>query len=497
MEIKPSSFLFVRRVYPTMPEQPDRYVSISERLMKLELNRGFFDIKVNDIPIWERIRYWTQQKILSELGIIDSGTGDSAPDKSPVRMYLSRIVEAGLGLVRKNPYLTTGNQVFVWGHQRRKKLDNTWWDIYFDPLYEQTPIDYIHVERKYNDAHRTPAKTENLRYLDVPDFIYRLSRKAGVATFELSSVENRDLKEIEQAIGEEFDVDIDISKKVEDLMSARIIWKPLYRSLLRRVDPKVVLLVISYFRETFVEVAKEENIPVVEVQHGSPTRYQFGYSYPGPRRKHNFPDYLFTFGEYWADTVPFPIENSRIFPVGYPYLEQQAAKISNSGTRDQIVVISQPAIGNELAALTVELSHSEAIPHKIVFKLHPSETDGWDQQYPRLADSGVQVVGDEYISLYELFAASTIQIGVYSTALYEGIHFGLQTFVYEAPGAQQMSDIVERGYAQRASSVADIEIKIGNLESEAMFDTEKMFRPNAGENMLHAICKVISDYEGK
>jgi hypothetical protein len=344
----------------------------------------------------------------------------------------------------------------------------------------------------YNGGHRTPAMTQNLRYFDILDFISGLSQKVGVATYELSNAEERKLKDIHQAIADEFSVDLDISSKVQDLMSRRKAIKPLYRRLLRRVDPKIVLLVVSYYRETFVEVCKEEDIPVVEVQHGSPTRYHLGYSYPGPRQKQNFPDYLFTFGEYWGDTVPFPINDCRIFPVGYPYLEQRAATVNSSGEYNQIIFISQPTIGDELGALAFELSQSEGFPHKIVYKLHPGETNRWKQRYPKLAESGVRVVGDEEVSLYELFSESTSQIGVYSTALYEGIYFDLETFIYEAPGAQQMSYLIENDYAQSIETAAELKVKLNDEKPRTTAETEKIFRSNAIENMLDVLCTLTN-----
>jgi hypothetical protein len=478
-----------------MSERPKQYIKISERLLQLELRNGFFEITIDGIPIWERIRYWTQQRLLNELGVIDTGMGNDTAERHPVRRYIERIVEAGLGSVRRNPFMTTGSQILVWGHERRKRLrDGMWWDIYFDPLYEQAPLDYMHIETKHAGEHRRPAKTPNLRYFDLIEFIADLNRKVGIASYELSSAEEHDLRGISETIADEFDVEIDISQKVKNMMMQRVALKPLYQNLLNWINPDIVLLVVSYFRETFVETCKEVGIPVVEVQHGSPTYYQFGYSYPGTREKLNFPDYLFTFGEYWADTVPFPIDDSRIFPVGYPHLEQQASCFTDSEKKNQIVVVSQPAIGDELAALTVELSQSKAIPHEIAYKLHPSETEEWERQYPQLVESGARVISDEDVPLYELFAESTVQVGVYSTALYEGIHFGLKTFIYNVPGAQQMSDLTERNYAQLVGSVTEIEAQLENMESETTVNTEKMFRSNAVENALRGIRKVIAEH---
>jgi hypothetical protein len=55
-----------------------------------------------------------------------------------------------------------------------------------------------------------------------------------------------------------------------------------------------------------------------------------------------------------------------------------------------------------------------------------------------------------------LFATAQAQIGVYSTALFEGLAFGLRTFIADLPGASDMAPLVEAGLAELVSNAQQL-----------------------------------------
>lgn len=56
------------------------------------------------------------------------------------------------------------------------------------------------------------------------------------------------------------------------------------------------------------ELAKEKEIPVIELQHGSEGSEHPGYNYSKGERIKQFPDYYFAFPEFWKNQARFPIE---------------------------------------------------------------------------------------------------------------------------------------------------------------------------------------------
>jgi hypothetical protein len=117
------------------------------------------------------------------------------------------------------------------------------------------------------------------------------------------------------------------------------------------------------------------------------------------------------------------------------------------------------------------------------------EDDRWEEEYPWLAESNVRVIDGAEPPLYRLFAESSAQIGVGSTAVYERLCFDVETFVFEADGAELLRPLLEDGVA---SFVGDVDELVGNLGSGAKerFDREQFFRLGAVENILEELDRI-------
>jgi hypothetical protein len=112
-------------------------------------------------------------------------------------------------------------------------------------------------------------------------------------------------------------------------------------------------------------------------------------------------------------------------------------------------------VGRELNRMAVALHASaDAAALHIVYRLHPSESAGWQERYPELAASGLEVEPAASRSLYASQADADVQVGVYSTSLLEGLAFGLPTFTVDLPGSEQLDAFVARGLVQRVAGVA-------------------------------------------
>jgi len=313
----------------------------------------------------------------------------------------------------------------------------------------------------------------------------------GISRVSLSESERALIQKIESEIAARFDVDVSLVERVRRDLSYRRVRLPLYKSMLQRVSPMVAFLTASYGgRETFVEACQAEGVPVVELQHGVITRYHMGYSFPDTP-KHVFPDYIFSFGDYWADAVELPLPDEHVIPVGYPYLERQSSRYADYTSADRILIISQPRVREQLSKFAIYLDKADAVDSDVIYKLHPVEYGEWREAYPGLADSNVEVVSDDP-PLYELFATSTAQVGVYSTALFEGLNFGLDTFVLDAPGWEYMKYLVDSGFAVVVSSPREFvdTYRAGSVEFESVDETY-FFEPDALVNFEDAVTQII------
>lgn len=455
----------------------------------LEDEFDLFSVREYQIPIWERIRFSVFREINQKQGQGQAHTRsvDGLSD------YIRGFYLWMKNFIQKNPFFAGKSDFLFFGHQRRKiEEDGYWWDIYCDPIHEQSNLDYVHMEMPHLLSHRRPAKTECLRYLELIQYTGTIQEKLRLRSPTLSDNTTTRMREIEVVIRDRFGVDVDLVSKVRSEIHIRNTTLPLYKRLLDRVDPKVAVVVVSYGKETFIEACKRKDIPVVELQHGVIYDSHFGYSYPDGKTKAMFPDYFLTFGEFWNENVQFPIPDDHVIPVGYPYLENRIDVYDDIESSEQLLFISQGAIGRELSQFALSVHENKRIEHEVVYKLHPGEYERWEQEYPWLAESDMRVIDKDEPPLYQLFAASSAQVGVGSTAVYEALCFDLETFVFDINGSDRLQPLIEDG---TASSIRTVEDLITSLDShsDSQFDREHFFKENAVKNVIGAldhICQV-------
>ncbi|MBB6566223.1 hypothetical protein [Kribbella sandramycini] len=209
--------------------------------------------------------------------------------------------------------------------------------------------------------------------------------------------------------------------------------RALYRALLKRHGIKTVYVVVAYFHQHIVGAARDLGIRVVELQHGAISPFHLGYSYPGRPAVADQPDELWCFGDYWTDVAELPA-GMRTEVVGAPYLPTATAKDPKLA-----VFLSQGTTGHGLLQIaeTVAKAHPELT---IQFRLHPSEHAA-DYTMP----AGVELsTGGNTL---DLLAQATYQVGVSTTALFEGMALGCRTAVAELPGHEYLAGPIARGHA--------------------------------------------------
>jgi len=464
-----------------------------------ELCNGFFQMeadldllnqRIAGVFFWERIRFGVFKRIAAQRDVSEQSAGESGS----YREYLDGVRLLLKNTVVRNPYVAPESSLLFYGKGRRKKLDDgRWWDIYIDPILEDIEGTHVCLERSYNVSHAQPARTAELRYTDLIQYTGTLLQKLGVSSISLSTADEVLLARIESVIQNRFGADIPVQEMVIEDLGQRKVRLPLYSRLLGRIDPEIAFLTSAYFgRETFVEACKSRDVPVAELQHGVISRYHMAYSFPGDD-KHVFPDYFFSFGEYWSDVVDLPTPEENIIPIGYPHLEKQAREYRDFESVDQVLVVSQVRVGDRLSQFAVDLA--SAIDSDVVYKLHPKEMDNWEERYPNLQYAPVSVVAGE-TPLYELLAKSRIQVGVNSTVLFEGLWFGLETFVLDEPGREYMGYLIESGNATLIDSVEDFLSYRTTEDVQTTLDPSYFFEPQPVANFERAVA-MIAERRGK
>ena len=456
---------------------------IYETLFEMESNENLFSKTIDGIPIWDSIRHKVGSRLAREYGFSKEAHDSNWQSRS----YSNTGVSIAKSLTSHNPLFSSNKDLLVVGTSRRKLVDGKWTDIHLDYFLEDIDQEYVYLDRPYQLTHFRPTRTENITYTDVIEYPTGVFRTLGKQYYSVKSSYSDISTEINNNITTYFDHKIAINDLIYDEIILERLLKNAYKYILKKVDPDAVLLTVGYdTRRLLIRACNELSIPVIEYQHGIITPHHLGYSYPEKVQNITFADYLFTWGEFWSENFESPISEDRILPVGYPHYEYSTTKFDKNTIGSGTLFISQGTIGKELSKFAVEYAQKNT-HEEVIYKLHPGEYDRWRSEYPWLVGSSMSVIEDDSKSLYEFFEQCAIQVGVNSTALFEGLGFNLSTYIYKTDGWKLMDRIITTGYADLVDDPNSI---VARKDSDSVPTTD-FFTQNPNENFEDYLNEII------
>ncbi len=463
----------------------------TDTLIDMEVRLGLLDGQSEFSKIWERIRFWFHRELLKKLELDESSlmlernySGNSS--------FISWIADFFKSIFYKNPffYLSKPKYLFISNPRRRLNDEGFYDDIYTDNLVacienNDSIGSVLCLEGAMNNIHLKPTLTKNLQYLDFINQLILLLRKFHKIV--LSTEEAEKINCVESEILRVFGIRISILEVYKNEISYRKYSILVYRALFKHLKPNVLFLVCSYGKENIIEAARLMGINTVEVQHGVLNKYHLGYSFPNNLKKISFPDYFFSFGKHWIESTEFPVNEDRLIVIGYPYLTSSLKKLKIDKKR-QIVILSQPNAGSVLVKVAQKLYKKYGDDYRIIYKLHPKEIAHWRDFYPELVraqiNKEVEVVDSISVSLYEIQAQSEYQIGVNSTAIYEGLALGCKTLIVRTHGFEYMESLIEKGLGYLYD--IDNPLDIVSL-AETAFGSDYFFDDNFENNFYRGL----------
>lgn len=447
---------------------------------------------IDGFYFWGYIRFYLYSFILN--------SKEGLQKESKVYCNTKTLVGLFRSLTINNPFLAKGNvDYFISQHPRKIKKDNYYECIYTDDIINKLNSPCLVIERPYERIHYTPAKNKNVKYTDFITAKSMVKSKFIIKKHATRIIE-KEVQTIVNDINRIYNVEIKVEEVVRHTINAYKRWlvqKPLLKRLIKKHTPKCILEVVYYSFMNLVinEVAKEEKIPTIELQHGTMGYYHIAYNFSERCELPYLPDKIFLYSDYWKGNTRLPQKEEDLIVTGYPYMEKKIAekKLKNNiNDREKnkitILVISQLTIGNVLSKFVVDLVREmkeAGIKYKIIYKLHGSEYSSWKSRYPWLEQikGEIEIIDNNEKSIYEYFAISDVQVGIYSTALFEGLAYKLKTFLLEAYGIEYMQDVLNKRYAKLVRKPSDLIDALVNEEDGKPLDIE-FWEENAMNNVL-------------
>lgn len=424
-----------------MNKKPTSITELCELFWYLEHKYELLDFEVDGVLVWQYMRMQLYYIIAQKTKVLTQ-PHTQITSKDKLRSVFSYV---------KNSlfcnYLTLKEKKYVFiTHPRSVRIDDELIDIYtkyFIDEEHRQDNNFIELESAHLGKHLR-KKNKNTHYTDwiaLSQKLYSFIVKSHVDTKELTVLDQVNA-EINDICKTDFDFKALLINGVRKYKSQYFI----YDKVFKKIKPNKIYLVVSYGQAPVIKSAKDNGIEVVELQHGTFSEYHLGYSFPNRTKQVSyFPDKFYVWNEYWKSLIKLPIASENVKVDSFRYLEREKKKhLKTQRNKDQILVLSQGAIGNAIAEKI--LKHIDKFKDSYIkYKLHPGEFSRW-HNYPALNElikyENVEIVCDE-IPLYKLFSQSAIQVGVFSTALYEGVEFGCETILLDLNGIEYMSKFIE------------------------------------------------------
>lgn len=452
--------------------------------------------------------YWTffRRDLATDMMKLTDQSGELYvyPSRTRLQKTLARLGTIRYALLYGR--VPRGNhEVLILNGERRKWNGSCYECLYTDRIALEYP-DSIVLERPYFQGHYRPVETKGLVYTDpieIKTMLFWYSRQVfhKKETAQIREIMRDNIRKPFDEICRAYQVEYDIEQILDKMVCGYYVYrvkKKEFGKILDRLHPKVILEVVGYNIDCMIvnELALSRHIPTIELQHGATGAAHIAYNYYMSTRVEQFPQYFFSFSRFWIDSAAYPLPQDRLREIGFPYLEEKA-KIAKSRIKKafphQIVFISQPKIGKMMSEIAVDLHELiDKEQYKIIYKLHPGEYERWQERYTKLAASDIEVIDNNKIDLYDLFAASTYQVGGYgSTATFEGLQFGLQTYIMREGAYPMLVNLCEKGIARFFDTAQDLYRMLasdaGNLHQGNGF-----WKENALTNMKREIDAIMN-----
>ncbi len=396
--------------------------TVIKKILDLEKTEDLFSLQYRGFSIWPYYRMYFYYHLNKDLGVLKSSTSGFTKGFKYILKVLT--IFNIKKLLEKRDY-------FVLEHPRSNS-DNI--DIYTYDI-----VNEIGREKCSFFSFSENGNINKANDVIILDLVKIVSKVISKITYRI--VSNRKFENFTSFI-DNFEVNNDkFIVQYKRYYVEFVIQYLFYKILLKVKQPKVVILVVYYYNLPLVMAAKEIGAETVEMQHGIISKYHLGYHYPYYKTDF-FPDYLMTFSNFWCTSANYP--DTKMIPVGNNFLYTHPENLNKE--RNTILIISQTTIGDKLKNFVLQ-NINQLQNYKIFFKLHPNEFIGYKKNYFELLKYiNINIITNEY-NIHDLQNFCEFQIGIYSTAVYEGIERKCKTLLLNDTGIEYMEQLLKDGLA--------------------------------------------------
>ena len=443
----------------------------TNKFLDYEEKHELFNKEVDGINYWQLIRGQVYEKYLNYMLDIKTRHPDLEMNASFEGGYKKAIKLFWNSIIHPSKYKYSRDKIVFITWRRQKNCA-------VEVLCSQLPNDTFLIDRPYKFSHLTV--NSNIHWC-TSDYIELIR---GISIL-VEQHDRRLIKNIRDSVNEWFDdlvnnfnIELDFNwviNRVIYVITTQKVLRKYYTKIFTKYRPRKLVIYPHYeeFSFAIIYVAHKLGIKVFELQHGFVSKTHIAYNYKEYHYEY-LPDYYLLYGEYWKDIITFPKKESMIC-CGSIETDSLKTNSCKSCKENSIIIISQAPYADVLYPFAVKLKnaiYSNGYNWKVIYKLHPSEVTTWNSLHPTFKDDDIVF---ETKNVYDVFEECSIQIGVDSTALFEGLAYGLKTYIIDCKYLEtsNMEDLCKMGLAKLVGDPMEIVHEIEQTMNASEENTEK------------------------
>lgn len=473
-----------------------------DKFLKIEKKYNLYTQKVHGVSFWMYTRFHLWNEIICA-NIFDTASAHPIPQKN-WKNSLSTIYTLLINSITHNHIPRKDYDICFSCHERRIKRNNFYECCYTEKLSEKFE-NSITLEKPFKFKHLKPTHNKNIIYTDnvliCGELSNRFHQKLRTKKYkslyqEVKEIIQAPISDIENAYETKIDLDTICRLCVKEILIVSTERK-LYNKLIETINPKIIVETVYYCDQCMIinEIAAKKGITTIELQHGAIHDKHSAYRFDTEQNLIQLPRIVLTFSQYWNQVIKMPQGYTTLISTGFPHFEEQLNAFQNmirerNGIKN-ILFISQGTIFDPLSKLAVDLDKL-IVPdaYHIIYKLHPSEFADAETRCQCFHNTNISVMADTNTDLYTLFAKSTVQVGVYSTAIYEGLGFNLETYIYDIAYSDTMDTLIQTGYAHFVHSAAELYAMIQETRFKEI-DVDSLWKKDSFHNIAAVLAEEL------
>lgn len=454
-----------------------------EAFFRMEKDNRFLEMKIQGVYFWKLVR-----------ADILASTRSYVLELDNIPRILPKLTERErrelFNKVENNPFSVEGNvDYIILDRGKKQKYGDALRDIFTYDIEENIKLrknKYIIVDYPYMGEYFQIFDNQRKNIESAYEFFDYYKRNS---VLRINDQERVYLDTIKKVFRETFKVDINrfinFEAKAINEVNRFNAEKIYYRKLFMKLKPKKVFTTIYYRRHSAVAAAQELGIKVVDIQYANVNINHPGLGFPVGIKVPYYPDEVVFWGEFFKKMTPLP--EGTVAHVAAPSyflnINKEYSYIQKESKN--IVFISQDTLGEKLLEIAYKFA-KENTEYQVVYRLHPGEMIGY-KEYKNTSDAEMlenfRFSTKDTDNLNIILRQAEYQVGVYSTAMIEGIlHYTKSIFV-NLPGVEEFEIFYNNGIAPLVNNPQELREAIKNFNFKNA-DMEYFYKDTTLDDVL-------------